>query len=126
MDTVKEEERGSERGREREGQMVDKGRAWQHWQLMERKNAGDNANEQHNMQLEWDETSQAKRERGGKCRNCAWAQLALIAQCTPPHTHTLYTSPPRCPPHIYCIVALVRIVPVRITPMERLCSVQRN
>lgn len=44
MDTVKEEER--------EVQMVDKRRAWQHWQLMEHKNAGDNANEQHNMQLE--------------------------------------------------------------------------
>lgn len=46
MDTVKENGKGMEGAERQLGQ-----EAWHRWQLMERKNAGDNANEQHNMQL---------------------------------------------------------------------------
>lgn len=44
---MRETERESERER---GKWAEK--AWKYWQLMERKNARENANEQHNMQLE--------------------------------------------------------------------------
>lgn len=100
MDTVKEEERGSERGRERrtDGGQGEGVAALAADGAQERRRQRKRAT-QHAIRVGWDKPGK-EGERRGKCRSCAWAQLALIAQCTPPtptHTHTLYTSAPSLP-----------------------------
>lgn len=127
MDTVKEEERGSERGRERgtDGGQGEGVAALAADGAQERRRQRKRAT-QHAIRVGWD-----KPGKEGERRQVQELRLGTVGfDCsmhTPhTHTHTSFLPPPRCPPHIYCIVALVRIVPVRITPMERLCSVQRN
>lgn len=71
LDTERERARETQLARETERECARGGggckwaaKAWKYGQLMERKNARDNANEQHNMQLGKDETGQALVERG--------------------------------------------------------------
>lgn len=75
------------------------------------------SNMQHNMQLE-------KEEANATCRmRCAWTQLALIAQYgLSPASAAVAPSKQR----IYCIVALVRIVGVHITPVGRPVKLTKN